>query len=200
VLGRVVEVVSGKSLYQFEKERLLDPLGMSDTGFFVPEAQRGRIAEFQPSDRFDRPLAGLDDPARPRRWESGGAGMDGTAGDYARFAEMLLEGGALDGKRYLKSETVRLMTTDQIGPETGIARDSFYFPGETSGFGLGFAVRTVPTTLLPVGEYRWDGVGGTCFFIDPKDDMFAVVMMQAPSQRARIEMEVKKLIYGALGK
>jgi CubicO group peptidase (beta-lactamase class C family) len=200
VLGRVVEVVSGKSLYQFEKERLLDPLGMSDTGFFVPEAQRGRIAEFQPSDRFDRPLAGLDDPARPRRWESGGAGMDGTAGDYARFAEMLLEGGALDGKRYLKSETVRLMTTDQIGPETGIARDSFYFPGETSGFGLGFAVRTVATTLLPVGEYRWDGVGGTCFFIDPKDDMFAVVMMQAPSQRARIEMEVKKLIYGALGK
>jgi CubicO group peptidase (beta-lactamase class C family) len=113
---------------------------------------------------------------------------------------MLLEGGALDGKRYLKSETVRLMTTDQIGPETGIARDSFYFPGETSGFGLGFAVRTVATTLLPVGEYRWDGVGGTCFFIDPKDDMFAVVMMQAPSQRARIEMEVKKLIYGALGK
>jgi CubicO group peptidase (beta-lactamase class C family) len=198
VLGRVVEVVSGKSLYQFEKERLLDPLGMGDTGFSVPDAQRTRLAEFLPSDLFNRPVAGLDDPARPRRWESGGAGMDGTASDYARFAEMLLEGGALDGKRYLKAETVRLMTSDQIA--SGIARDDFYFPGDGSGFGLGFAVRIAATTLLPVGEYRWDGVGGTCFFIDPKDDMFAIVMMEAPLQRARIQMEVRKLIYEALGK
>src|SRR5579859_6772702 len=122
VLGRVVEVVSGQSLYQFEKQRLLDPLGMSDTGFSVPEAKRARIAQFLAYDRFDRPVAGLDDPVRPRRWESGGAGMVGTVGDYARFAEMLLEGGRLDGRRYLKSETVARMTTDYIGPETHIAR------------------------------------------------------------------------------
>ena len=200
VLGRVVEVVSGQSLYQFEKERLLDPLGMKDTGFFVPEGKRARVAAFLPNDGFDRPLAGLNDPIQPRRWESGGAGMDGTALDYARFAEMLVEGGALDGRRYLKSGTVASMTSDHIGPGTGIRRDGFYFPHRDSGFGLGFAVRTVATTLLPGGEYRWDGVGGTFFFIDPKDDMFAIVMMQSPSQRGRIETEAKTLIYEALGK
>jgi CubicO group peptidase (beta-lactamase class C family) len=200
VLGRVVEIVSGKSLSQFEKERLLDPLGMNDTGFFVPDAKRERIAQFLPNDRFDRPVAGLGDPVDRRRWESGGAGMDGTAGDYARFAEMLLEGGSLDGKGYLKPETVASMTSDHIGPETHVARDSFYFPGGDSGFGLGFAVRNVATTVLPAGEFRWDGVGGTFFFIDPKDDMFAIVMMQSPSQRGRIQGEAKKLIYEALGR
>jgi len=200
VLGRVVEIVSGKSLYQFEKERLLDPLAMTDTGFFVPEAKRVRVAGFLPNDRFERPVAGLGDPMLPRRWESGGAGMDGTAADYARFAEMLLEGGALAGKRYLKSATVTLMTADHIGPETHIKRDGFYFPGDDSGFGLGFAVRTVATTLLPPGEFRWDGVGGTFFFVDPRDDMLAIVMMQSPSQRGRIQVEAKELIYQALGR
>jgi CubicO group peptidase (beta-lactamase class C family) len=200
VLGRVVEIVSGKSLYQFEKERLLDPLAMTDTGFFVPEAKRARVAGFLPNDRFERPVAGLGDPILPRRWESGGAGMDGTAADYARFAEMLLEGGALAGRRYLKSATVALMTADHIGPETHIKRDVFFFPGDDSGFGLGFAVRTVATTLLPAGEFRWDGVGGTFFFVDPKDDMLAIVMMQSPSQRGRIQDEAKELIYQALGK
>ena len=200
VLGRVVEIVSGKSLYQFEKERLLDPLGMRDTGFFVPEAKRDRIAQFLPDDGFQRPVAGLGDPTDRRRWESGGAGMDGTASDYARFAEMLLEGGALAGKRYLKPETVAAMTSDHIGPKTHIARDGFYFPSGDSGFGLGFAVRTVATRLLPAGEYRWDGVGGTFFFVDPRDDMLAIVMMQSPSQRGRIQTEAKTLIYEALGK
>ncbi|HLZ06489.1 MAG TPA: serine hydrolase domain-containing protein [Bradyrhizobium sp.] len=200
VLGRVIEVVSERPLFQFEKQRLLDPLGMKDTGFFVPEAKRGRVAAFRPNGGFKRPIAGLDDPIQQRRWESGGAGMDGTARDYARFAEMLLEGGALDGRRYLKPQTVALMTSDRIGPETGIRRDGFYFPHRDSGFGLGFAVRTVATRLLPAGEYGWDGVGGTFFFIDPRDDMFAIVMMQSPSQRGRIQTEVKKLIYEALRK
>jgi CubicO group peptidase (beta-lactamase class C family) len=138
----------------------------------------------------------------PRRWESGGAGMVGTTGDYARFAQMLLNGGSLDGRRYLKPETVALMTSDHVGPETKIARDHDYFPGETSGFGLGFAVRTaVPlNTSWPTGEYRWDGAGGTFFFIDPKDDMFAICMMQSPSQRERIQTELKGLIYQALRK
>jgi CubicO group peptidase (beta-lactamase class C family) len=196
----VVEIVSEKSLYQFEKERLLDPLGMTDTGFFVPETQRARVAQFQANDRFDGPIAGLNDPSLPRRWESGGAGMDGTAGDYARFAEMLLKGGMLDGRRYLKPETVASMRADHIGPETHIVRDGLYFPGTDSGFGLGFGVRTVATTRLPAGEYHWGGVGGTFFFIDPRDDLVAIIMMQAPSQRGRIEMEVKQLIYRALGR
>jgi CubicO group peptidase (beta-lactamase class C family) len=200
VLGRVVEIVSGKSLYQFEKERLFDPLGMPDTGFFVPEAKRARVAQFLPNDGFDRPVAGLNDPILPRRWESGGAGMDSTATDYARFAEMLLEGGALAGRRYLKSATVALMTSDHIGRETHIMRDDLYFPSGDSGFGLGFAVRTVATMLLPAGEFRWDGVGGTFFFVDPRDGILAIVMMQSPSQRGRIQREAKRLIYEALGR
>jgi CubicO group peptidase (beta-lactamase class C family) len=203
VLGRVIEVVSGLSLFRFEKERLLGPLGMNETGFFVADAaQRPRIAEPLPDDRFERPIAGIKDPVLPRRWESGGAGMVGTIGDYARFLQMLLNGGTVEGRQYLKPGTIALMTSDHIGPETKIARDEFFFPGETSGFGLGFAVRTaVPaSTAWPLGEYRWDGVGGTFFFVDPKDDMFTILMMQSPSQRVRIETELKALVYQALGK
>jgi CubicO group peptidase (beta-lactamase class C family) len=203
ILGRVIEVVSGQSLFQFEKGRLLDPLGMIDTAFNVAdEAKRPRVAEPLPADRFKGPIAGLGDPAIPRAWESGGAGMVGTTGDYARFAQMLLNDGTLDGRRYLKPETVVLMTSDHLGPETKIGRDHYYFPGATSGFGLGFAVRTqVPAnTSWPLGEYRWDGAGGAFFFIDPKDDMFAICMMQAPSQRERIQTELKALIYQALNR
>jgi CubicO group peptidase (beta-lactamase class C family) len=176
---------------------------MTDTAFFVAgETNRPRVAEPLPADRFTGPIAGIKDPVLPRAWESGGAGMVGTTGDYARFAQMLLNGGSLDGRRYLKPETVALMASDHIGPETKIARDYHYFPGATSGFGLGFAVRTeVPAnTSWPLGEYRWDGVGGTFFFIDPKDDMLAICMMQSPSQRERIQMELKALIYQALNK
>ena len=199
VLGRVIEVVSGKSLYQFEKERLLDPLGMRNTSFYLPDpAEAPLLAEPLPSDRFTSPVAGIHQPAKPHRWESGGAGMIGTISDYARFAQMLLYGGALDGRRYLKAQTVALMTCDHISPETKIARNQYYFPGADSGFGLGFAVRTVENPPLAVGEYRWDGVGGTFFFIDPKDDMFTIVMMQSASQRGRIQTEIRTLIYEAL--
>ena len=201
VLGRVIEVVSGQSLFQFEKRRLLDPLGMTDTAFYVTDAaKRPRIAEPMPDDRFVTPVAGIRDPMQPRRWESGGAGMVGTIGDYARFAQMLLNGGTLGGRRYLKPETIALMTSDHIGPETKIARDYFYFPGASSGFGLGFAVRIspYPGTSWPLGEYRWDGIAGTFFFIDPKDDMFVIFMVQTPSQRGRIQLALKTLIYEAL--
>jgi CubicO group peptidase (beta-lactamase class C family) len=203
VLGRVIEIASGKSLFQFEKERLLDPLGMTETSFYVAdEAKRPRIAEPMPDDRLISALSPISDPMRPRRWESGGAGMVGTTTDYARFAQMLLNGGTLEGRRYLKPETIALMASDHIGPETKIARDYSYFPGATSGFGLGFAVRTStpPNTSWPLDEYRWDGVAGTFFFIDPKDDMFAIFMVQTPSQRGRIQLALKTVIYEALGK
>jgi len=203
ILGRVIEVVSGKSLFQFEKERLLDPLGMSETVFYITDqSKRARLAEPLPEDRFTSPIAGISDPMRPRRWESGGAGMVGTMGDYARFAQMLLNGGTLAGRRYLKPETVALMISDHIGPQTHIARDYFYFPGADSGFGLGFAVRTMQPsgTRLPIGEYRWDGAAGTFFFIDPRDDMFVICMMQTASQRGRIQTALKTLVYDALEK
>jgi CubicO group peptidase (beta-lactamase class C family) len=203
VLGRVIEVISEKTLYQFEKERLLDPLGMNETAFYVADAaKRPRIAEPMPDDRAISPATMVSDPVQPRKWESGGAGMVGTVGDYARLAQMLLNGGTFEGRRYLKPETIALMTKDHIGPETKIARDDRYYPGANSGFGLGFAVRTSvpPNTSWPLGEYRWDGVAGTFFFIDPEDDMFAIFMAQTPSQRGRIQLELKTLIYQAMGR
>jgi CubicO group peptidase (beta-lactamase class C family) len=201
VLGRVIEVVSGQLLFDFEKQRLLEPLGMTDTAFYVADAgKRPRLAEPMPNDRLIAPMAEVRDPMTPRRSQFGGAGMVGTIDDYARFAQMLLNGGTLDGRRYLKPETIALMTSDHIGPATKIARDHFYFPGSTSGFGLGFAVRTAqpPDTSWPLGEYRWDGVAGTFFFVDPSDDMFVIFMAQTPSQRGRIQLALKTLIYEAL--
>ncbi len=203
VLGRVVEVISGKTLLQFEKERLLDPLGMTETAFYVADpAKFARIAEPMPEDRKISPTTEVRDIRKPVTWESGGAGMVGTVGDYARFAQMLLNGGSYEGRRYLKPETIALMASDHVGRETKIARDHNYYPGASSGFGLGFAVRTSvpPGTSWPLGEYRWDGVGGTFFFIDPEDDLFGIFMVQTPSQRGRIQLELKTLIYRAMGR
>jgi CubicO group peptidase (beta-lactamase class C family) len=201
VLGRVVEVASGQTLYQFEKQRLFDPLGMSETTYHLAdETKWPRLAKPFPADRFR--VAGIRDPTLPRRWESGGAGLVSTAGDYARFLQMLLNGGKLDGKRYLKPETVVQMTSDQIGPETGIIHDPFYFPGPSSGFGLGFAVRTAPPpgTTWPLGEYRWDGAGGSFYFVDPTDDLLVVFMVHAPTQGGRIQLALKTMMFEALGK
>jgi len=203
VLGRVVEVVSGKTLLQFEKERLLDPLGMTETAFHVADpAKFPRIAEPMPEDRHISPTTEVRDIRRPMTLESGGAGLVGTVGDYARFAQMLLNGGTYESRRYLKAETIALMASDHIGPETRIGRDQNYYPGGSSGFGLGFAVRTSapPGTSWPLGEYRWDGVGGTFFFIDPEDDLFGIFMVQTPSQRSRIQLALKTLIYQAMGR
>jgi CubicO group peptidase (beta-lactamase class C family) len=202
VLGRVIEVVSGQTLYQFEKQRLFDPLGMSDTAYYVANKTKWPlIAKGFLVDRFR--VAGIsDDSTLPRRWESGGAGLVSTTGDYARFLQMLLNGGELNGKRYLKRETVALMTSDQIGPETGIIHDPFYFPNPTSGFGLGFAVRTSPppNTNWPLGEYRWDGAGGSFYFVDPVDDMIGIFMVMAPTQGGRIQLNLKTMIYEAMGR
>ena len=201
VLGRVIEVISGQKLSVFLKARLFDPLGMVDTSFYVTdEAKRPRIAEPFANDRMIGPVVGMHDPLHVRRWEAGGSGLVGTIGDYARFAQMLLSGGALDGRRYLKESTIALMTSDHVGEGSGVGRDYYYFPGDGSGFGLGFAVRTkeLASEPGPIGEYRWDGVGGTFFWIDPKDDMFVVVMMQSPSQRVRVEGDVRKIVYGAM--
>ena len=201
VLGRVVEVASGQTLYQFEKQRLFDPLGMSETTYHLADqAKWPRLAKPFPADRFR--VAGIRDPTVPRRWESGGAGLVSTAADYARFLQMLLNRGELDGKRYLKPETVAAMTSDQIGPETGILHDPFYFPGPSSGFGLGFAVRTAPppNTTWPLGEYRWDGAGGSFYFVDPQDDLLVVFMVHAPTQGGRIQLALKTIMFEALGK
>lgn len=200
VLGRVIEVVSGQSLYQFEKERLLDPLGMTHTSFYVADRSKGPlVAQFMPDDPLP-PMVGIKDPMQPCRWESGGAGMVGTIGDYARLLQMLLNGGTLDGRRYLKPETVALMTSDHIGPGSGIAYAYLYFLGTLSGYGLGVAVITSPPpqSHWKAGEYGWDGVAGTFFYVDPKDDMFVLCMMQTPSHRGEIETKLPALIAQAM--
>jgi CubicO group peptidase (beta-lactamase class C family) len=201
ILGRVIEVVSGQSLYAFEKARLFDPLGMSDTSYYITDSEkRARVAEPFAGDRMVGVVTGMHDPGDVRKWEAGGSGLVSTVADYARFLQMLLNGGTLDGRRYLKRETVALMTTDHIGPDSGVGRDYYYFPGPGSGFGYGFAVRTkrLAEEPGPIGEYRWDGVGGTFFWNNPTDDFFVLVMTQSPSQRWQMEVGVRKIVDEAL--
>jgi CubicO group peptidase (beta-lactamase class C family) len=201
ILGRVIEVVSGKSLFQFEKERLLDPLGMKDTSFYVTDpAKRPLLAEPFPNDRTIGTDAVMNDPRIARKWESGGGGMVSTRGDYARFAQMMLQGGTLDGKRYLSPKTVAYMGSNHIGPGSGVVPGPYYLPGPGFGFGLGFAVRTeagVSPMEGSVGEMNWSGAGGTTFWIDPKENMFVVFMAQTPSQRMRLRIALKNIVYGA---
>ena len=205
ILARVMEVASGKSLFQLEKEKLLDPLGMKDTSFFVTEPEKvKRMAEPMPNDSDFR-VGRENDPTKVKKWESASGGMVSTMGDYARFVQMLLNGGTFDGKTYLKPETFKMMATDQIGPGSGVDRDYFYFPGDGFGFGLGLAVRTDPGNTKPpppgdIGELKWDGASGCYFVVDPKQDMFFVLMEQTPSQRQRIQRRLKLLIYEAMEK
>jgi CubicO group peptidase (beta-lactamase class C family) len=201
VIGRIIEVVSGQSLYQFEKTHLLDPLGMTSTKFFLTDpAERARYAQPLPYDR----LKVVPNPLDVSRWESGGGGMVSTIGDLANFARMLLNGGTLDGKVYLSPATFAAMTSDHIGPGSGVARDYFYFPGDGFGFGYGFGIRTDPGKAVPtppgsLGEIKWDGTTGVYFVIDRAQDMFFVLMENSPSDRGRVQVTLKEIVYGAFG-
>ena len=203
ILGRIVEVVSGKSLLQFEKEVLLGPLDMKDTAFYVTDPDKQKlIALPMPNDSDFR--VGFESSASvPMKWESGGGGMVTTMADFAKFSQMLLNGGSLGGKQYLSSKAFEEMTTDKVGPNSGIDRDYFYFPGDGFGYGLGIGVRTDPGNAKPpppgdLGELKWDGASGCYFVIDRKQDMFFVLLEQTPSERQKIQPALKKLIYEAL--
>ena len=203
ILGRIMEVVTGKSLLGIEKEKLLDPLGMTGTGFYVTDPEQQKlIAKPMPNDSDFR-VGFVSSPDVPMKWESGGGGMNSTLADLARFSQMLLDGGKFGGKQYLNPKTFELMTSDHIGPNSGVGRDYFYFPGDGFGFGLGFGVRTDPGNAKPppagsLGEIKWDGASGCYFAIDRKQDMFFVLLEQTPSQRQIIQPAVKKLIYEAM--
>jgi CubicO group peptidase (beta-lactamase class C family) len=172
VLGRVIEVVSGKTLGEFLNERILTPLGMTDTGFFVPADKLNRAA--QPWQTPEAPpMTPRFDVAQKPRFESGGGGLTSTMDDYLRFAIMVADGGEFAGKRLLGSKTVEFMTADHTGSRPGRP------PG--LGFGLGFEVRTsVGDSGLPgsLGEYGWAGNAGTLFWIDPKEQLIAIYMVQ----------------------
>jgi len=202
VLGRLVEVISRQSLYQFEKERLLHPIGMKDTSFYVSATiKHSRISEPFPDDRSIGVDAEFNDPRVVQPAESGGGGMVGTAMDYARFLQMLLNGGTLEGKRILGPKTIAYMTSDHLG--TAIDQGPLYLPGPGFGFGLGFAARKdagVSSYAGTVGELNWGGAGGTYFWVDPKEDMFVVFMMQSPKHRVAYRYLLKDMVYAAVTK
>ncbi|NOJ46145.1 serine hydrolase domain-containing protein [Bradyrhizobium archetypum] len=203
VLARVMEVAAGKPLLTIMRERLLDPLGMIDTGFYVidPEKQK-LIALPVPNDSNFR--VGRDtNPTNFKKIQFASGGMYSTMADYRRFTQMLLNGGTFEGKTYLKPETFKLMTSDHVGPGSGVERDYFYFPGDGFGFGLGLAVRTDPGNAKPpppgsLGELKWDGASGCYFVVDRKQDMFFVLLEQTPTERQRIQRTLKQLVYEAL--
>jgi CubicO group peptidase (beta-lactamase class C family) len=203
ILGRIIEVASGKSLLQYEQDNLLGPLGMTDTAFYVTDpAKKKLIAKPMPRDSdFRVGFVGYADV--PMKWESGGGGMVTTMSDFAKFSQMILDGGKFDGKQIISPKSFELMTSDHIGPGSGVQRDFFYFPGDGFGFGLGFGVRTDPGNAKPpppgsLGELKWDGASGCYFVVDRKQDMFFVLLEQTPSERQRIPKTVKQLIYEAM--
>ncbi|HVQ65898.1 MAG TPA: serine hydrolase domain-containing protein [Bradyrhizobium sp.] len=200
VLGRIIEIVSRQTLYQFEKQQIFDPLGMTSTKFVLESAdERARMAEPLPSDTILK-LAETQRRAHPE-WESGGGGLVSSLNDYARFAQMILGGGQLDGKRYLSPAAFKSMTSDHIGPGSGVARDYYYFPGDGFGYGYGFAVRTDPGNAIPppgsIGELKWDSGSGTYFGVDPKLDMIYILLEQTQNERGRITPAFRKLVYDA---
>jgi CubicO group peptidase (beta-lactamase class C family) len=208
VLGRIVEVVSGTPFDRFVEERITRPLGMRDTGFYLSAEQRARVAEPQVDPATGkRPGASVAESLTKEKlkWMSGGGGLLSTAGDYARFCQVLLRGGELGGIRLLAPKTIRVMSSDQLPP--GIPRVGGYedlspSPEIGQSFGLGFAVRTEPGRS-PLsgsrGDYFWAGIHGTYFWIDPQEKLFAVMMVQMPfAESGYYRRAMRELVYGAL--
>ena len=200
VLGRVVEVVVGKPLSMAFREMLFDPLGMTDTSFYVTDsAKHPRIAEPFANDRAIGAGAELNDPRVARNYESGGGGLMSTVRDYARFVEMLANGGEVDGKRYLSPKTVAYMTSDHMGDI--IKRGPYDLVGPGYKFGLGFAVRSdagVSPLAGSPGDFTWGGAAGTYFWVDPKEKMFVIYMMQSPSKRVPFRIMLRDMVYAAM--
>lgn len=198
ILGRIVEVVSGQSLGAFLTERILAPLRMTETGFHTSADNSGRLAEPFEKDPWSGENVKLFDMTEKPGMESGGGGLVSTTMDYARFCQMLLNGGTLDGIRIIGRKTLGLMTSNHLTPDIKI-NGGMLAPGH--GFGLGFAVRT-DEGLAPfpgsAGQFYWSGIAGTFFWIDPKEDLFAVMMSQGPGQREYMRTLVRGLVYAAV--
>ncbi|MGD0355835.1 MAG: serine hydrolase domain-containing protein [Dehalococcoidia bacterium] len=197
VLGRVIEVISGMTLDQFFAERIYKPLKMKDSGFQVAARDEDRLVYLDPA----WPLS-IDPTSPDRKFWSGGGGSVSTAPDYARFAQMLLNGGQLDGVRLLKPETVALITSDQLGP-LGDRKDSMYVPGKGYGEGFDFYVRVDdPASNAPgsVGAFTKDGIAGTCYWVDPKENLVAVFMISSTSLGQYYRFSMGPAIYQAITK
>ena len=207
VLGRLVEVVSGKPLDEFFRTQIFEPLGMKDTYFYPPDNKLDRLATaytYYPEkglNRFpDTPIVegpmvySADYPYRgPKRLFAGGAGLVSTAADYARFSQMMLDGGRSGNTRLLSRKSVELMTNDQLGKIS---------PDQNFGFGLGFGIDGVRSPLRELGspgEYQWGGFFYTGFVIDPKEQMIVIFMAQLhPTGGLRLDQEIRVLAYQAI--
>ncbi len=199
VLGRVVEAVSGATLGQFLQERLFAPLKMTDTAFLVPNGKAARLAQPFAKDPVSGDAVKLLDVTVAQKNDAGGAGSAGTVADYARFSQMLLNGGQLDRVRILGRATVAQMSSDHLGD---IRVASPILP-RGYGFGLGFAVRKetgVNWVTGSAGEYRWGGAAGTAFWVDPKEQMIVVWMTQGqPGPRRGEDRDLfRQLVQAAL--
>jgi CubicO group peptidase (beta-lactamase class C family) len=199
VVGRVIEAVTGAPLGRFLEERLFAPLQMTDTGFLVPNGKVGRLAQPFAKDPVTGNPVTLLDVTVPQKNDSGGAGSAGPAADYARFAQMLLNGGQLEGVRLLGRATVAHMTSDHLGD----IRVASPILARGYGFGLGFAIRKetgLNAMTGSAGEYRWGGAAGTSFWIDPKEQMVVVWMTQgAPGPRRGEDRDLfRQLVQAAL--
>lgn len=197
VLGGLLEAVTGQGLGDLLQGRILAPLGMKDTAFSVAPDQFGRIAEpFAADPDTGQPVALLN-ARKPPRFESGGGGLLSTAADYIRFLQLMRGKGTLDGQRLVSRKTIEWMTADHLGA-IPVQGDPLA-PGH--GFGLGYAVRSQAGLAAQPGSagmYYWSGIGGTSFFVDPAEDMFAMLLAQAPGQRVFFRNLFRGLVYGAM--
>ena len=201
VLGALIERLTGQALDVFLEQRILKPLGMHDSGFWVRREKQDRLAEaFALDPDTGNPVKQIDVRSKPPFLSAGG-GMVSTIADYLRFARMLYHEGEVDGVRLLARTTVRYMTSDHLAALPGAAAHPNFLAGPGYGFGLGFAVRTLAgASPIPgnVGDYHWSGLGGTYFWIDPKAKLIALWMMQAPEQRAYYRQLYRNMVYAAL--
>ncbi|MFA7503824.1 MAG: serine hydrolase domain-containing protein [Burkholderiaceae bacterium] len=197
VLGRVVEVVCGKTLGAFLADEIFGPLGMVDTGFSVPPPSHGRIAEAFETDPDTAEPVRLLDPRVAPAFESGGGGLMSTALDYARFLQAMQGAGRLGDVRLLGRKTFEWMTADHLGAIPSACE--LLTPGY--GFGLGYSVRLVDgvsDSPGSAGQYTWGGIAGTTFWVDPRESLFAILLTQAPGRRNFYRPLFRNLVYQAL--
>ena len=197
-----MEKVSGQTLGTFLAARIWQPLGMVDTGFSVPDAKKDRYAlAFTNDPLTGKPQSVLHANGKPLKFECGGGCGVSTAMDYLKFAQMLLNGGISDGRRYLSRKTIELMTTDHLAADVR-ARTTSSVLAKGYGFGLGFAVRTqtgIAELAGTTGDYSWGGAFGTYFWVDPREDLVVVYMSAAPGEiRSKHRNIVKNLVVQAI--
>ena len=198
ILGRVIEVVSGMSLGEFLQDHIFDPLDMNDTGFAVREDQLERVAQGFEPETGGYPSY-LSDATKTPALENGAGGLWSTLYDFAKFSQLILNGGELGNVRILGTKTVQLMTANHLGPE--VVPGPLYLPGPGHGFGLGFAVRLTDGNsghLGSKGELRWGGWAGTQFWIDPTEQLICIWMIQDVPNSGRYRWLFKNLVYQAI--